>query len=220
MNLTAANQLTILRMLLIPAFVILLLYEYRGWALTTFLVAGLTDLLDGLIARLTGQKTTLGAWLDPMADKLLLVTMFVVLTLPGIGSANRLPVWFTVLVISRDVAIVLTVAVVNLAVGRRTFRPSMFGKIATATYIMTGVVALYYNYLGVTSTVVTVFVYGSLAITLLSAFDYAIHVLRLGRAPERTGGLTEGSEAEIETTAGLRPGHEGTKARRTRRNLH
>ena len=91
MNLTAANQLTILRMLLIPAFVILLLYEHRGWALTTFLVAGLTDLLDGLIARATGQKTTLGAWLDPMADKLLLVTMFVVLTLPGIGSANRLP---------------------------------------------------------------------------------------------------------------------------------
>jgi hypothetical protein len=95
----------------------------------------------------------------------------------------------------------------------------MFGKIATATYIMTGVVALYYNYLGVTSTVVTVFVYASLAITLLSAFDYAIHVLRLGRAPERTG-QTEGLEAEIETATGLRPGHEGTKARRTRRNLH
>ena len=91
MNLTAANQLTILRMLLIPAFVILLLYGYRGWALVTFFVAGLTDLLDGLIARRAGQKTTLGAWLDPMADKLLLVTMFVVLTLPGIGSANRLP---------------------------------------------------------------------------------------------------------------------------------
>jgi cardiolipin synthase len=200
MNLTAANQLTILRMLLIPAFVILLLYEYRGWALTTFLVAGLTDLLDGLIARLTGQKTTLGAWLDPMADKLLLVTMFVVLTLPGIGSANRLPIWFTVLVISRDVAIVLTVAVVNLAVGRRTFRPSIFGKIATATYIMTGVVALYYNYLSVASPVVTVFVYASLAITLLSAFDYAIHVLRLGRAPERTGSRTDlaATEGEVE----------------------
>ena len=133
MNLTAANQLTILRMLLIPAFVILLMYGYRGWALVTFFAAGITDLLDGLIARWTGQKTTLGAWLDPMADKLLLVTMFVMLTLPDIGSANRLPLWFTVLVISRDVAIVLTVAVVNLAVGPRTFRPSIFGKIATAT---------------------------------------------------------------------------------------
>jgi cardiolipin synthase len=180
MNLTAANQLTILRILLIPAFVILLLYGYRGWALITFFVASLTDLLDGLIARATGQKTTLGAWLDPMADKLLLVTMFVMLTLPDIGSANRLPLWFTVLVISRDVTIVLTVAVVNLAVGRRTFRPSIFGKAATATFVLTGVVTLYFNYLGHTSPVVPVFIYASLAITLISAGHYLVQVLKLG----------------------------------------
>jgi cardiolipin synthase len=180
MNLTAANQLTILRMLLIPAFVILLTYGYRGWALITFLAAGITDLLDGLIARVTGQKTTLGAWLDPMADKLLLVTMFVMLTLPGIGLSNRLPLWFTVLVISRDIAIVLTVAVINLAVGPRTFRPSIFGKIATATYILTGVVALYFNYLERASGVVGVFVYASLVITLVSAFHYLVQVVRLG----------------------------------------
>lgn len=172
MNLTAANQLTILRMLLIPPFVILLIYGYRGWALVTFLVAGLTDLLDGLIARATGQKTTLGAWLDPMADKLLIVTMFVILTLPDIGSSNRLPLWFTILVISRDVAIVLTVAVVNLAIGPRTFRPSIFGKIATATYILTGLTALYFNYLGRSSPVVKVCIYASLAITVISAGDY------------------------------------------------
>lgn len=172
MNLTAANQLTILRMLLIPAFVILLIYGYRGWALVTFLVAGLTDLLDGLIARATGQKTTLGAWLDPMADKLLIVTMFVILTLPEIGSPNRLPLWFTVLVISRDVAIVLTVAVVNLAIGPRTFRPSLFGKIATATYVLTGLTALYFNYLGRSSPVVKVCIYAALAITVVSAADY------------------------------------------------
>jgi cardiolipin synthase len=179
-NLTAANQLTILRMVLIPAFVILLLYGYRGWALAMFLIAGLTDLFDGLIARLTRQKTTLGAWLDPMADKLLLVTMFVMLTLPDIGSANRLPLWFTVLVISRDVAIVLTVAVVNLAVGPRTFRPSIFGKIATATYVLTGVIALYFNYLSRPSGIVTAFVYASLAITLVSGFHYLVQVVRLG----------------------------------------
>jgi cardiolipin synthase (CMP-forming) len=171
-QLTAANQLTILRMLLIPAFVILLLYGYRGWALVTFITAGITDMFDGLIARRTGQKTTLGAWLDPMADKLLLVTMFVMLTLPGIGSANRLPLWFTVLVISRDIAIVATVAVINLAVGPRTFPPSIFGKIATATYILTGVVALYFNYLEQPSPIVTAFVYASLAITIVSAFHY------------------------------------------------
>jgi cardiolipin synthase len=185
MNLTTANQLTILRMLLIPAFVILLIYGYPGWALVTFMVAGLTDLLDGLIARLAGEKTTLGAWLDPMADKLLLVRMFIVLTLPGIGSANQLPLWFTILVISRDVAIVATVAVVNLAVGPRTFRPSIFGKIATATYILTGVVTLYFNYLGRKTAIVDGFVYASLAITLVSAFHYLIQVLRIGSTPPR-----------------------------------
>ncbi len=177
MNLTAANQLTLLRMVLIPPFVILLLYGYRGWALLTFLTAGITDLFDGLIARRTGQKTTLGAWLDPMADKLLLVTMFVMLTLPGAG-ANRLPLWFTVLVLSRDIAIVLTVAVVNLAVGPRTFRPSIFGKIATATYILTGVITLYFNYLGTPSQVITLCVYASLAITFVSAFHYLVKVGR------------------------------------------
>jgi cardiolipin synthase (CMP-forming) len=179
MNLTTANQLTILRMLLIPPFVIMLIYGYQGWALITFIFAGLTDLLDGLIARLAGEKTTLGAWLDPMADKLLLVTMFIVLTLPDIGLANQLPLWFTILVISRDVAIVLTVAIVNLAVGPRTFRPTMFGKVATATYILTGVVSLYFNFLNQPSPLVTWFIYASLAITLVSAADYLLRVVKL-----------------------------------------
>src|SRR6516225_8198382 len=175
---TPANQLTLMRMLLIPAFVILMIYEYRGWALVTFGAAGLTDLFDGLIARTVGEKTTLGAWLDPMADKLLLVTMFVMLTLPEIGAPNRLPVWFTVLVISRDVAIVATVAVVNLAVGPRTFRPSIYGKIATALYLVTGVAALYFNYLGVPSMLVTALIWASLAITFISAGAYAVKVAR------------------------------------------
>ena len=175
-NLTAANQLTILRVLLIPAFVIQLLYGHRGWALVTFFTAGITDLFDGLIARKAGQKTDLGAWLDPMADKLLLVTMFIVLTLPGIGSVNQLPLWFTILVISRDVAIVATAAVINLAVGPRTFRPSIFGKIATALYIMTGVVTLYFNYLEEKSPIVTAFLYASLALTFISAGHYLVRV--------------------------------------------
>jgi Phosphatidylglycerophosphate synthase len=73
-HLTLANQITILRIMLIPVFVLLVVYERLGWALLTFLVAGVTDALDGLIARWTRQHTSLGAWLDPMADKLLLVT--------------------------------------------------------------------------------------------------------------------------------------------------
>ena len=170
--LTPANQLTLLRMLLIPVFALCMLYNHPGWALVTFVVAGITDALDGIIARRTGQLTTLGAWLDPMADKLMVLTMFVMLTLPSLGLPNRLPMWLTVLVISRDAGIVLTVAIINLAVARRTFRPSWLGKVATATYIITGVVTLFANYRGQPMALVTVFVYLSLAITLLSGFHY------------------------------------------------
>jgi cardiolipin synthase len=165
--LTAANQLTLLRLLLVPVFALCMLYDWPGWALVTFAVAALTDALDGLIARWTGHMTTLGAWLDPMADKLLLLTMFVMLTLPGVAP-NRLPLWLTVLVVSRDVAIVLTVAVVNLAVARRTFRPSLFGKGATITYLVTGVVALVANYRREHWMLVDICVWLSLAMTLLS----------------------------------------------------
>ena len=183
--LTPANQLTLLRMLLIPAFVILVVYGHLGWALVVFATAGITDGLDGLIARRSGQRTRLGAWLDPMADKLLLVTTFVVLTLPGLGLANRLPIWLTVLIISRDVVIVLTVAIVNLAIGPRTFRPSVFGKIATATYIVTAVMTMLFNYLRYRSVVVDVFVYASLAITLVSSLHYISHAARIIDEPQR-----------------------------------
>jgi cardiolipin synthase len=180
--LTPANQLTLLRMLLIPAFVILVVYGYLGWALVVFATAGLTDALDGLIARRSGQKTTLGAWLDPMADKLLLVTTFVVLTIPGLGFANPLPIWLTVLMISRDVGIVLTVAIVNLAVGPRTFKPSIFGKVATATYIVTAVVAMFFNYREYHSVFVDIGIYASLVITLVSGLHYIRHTARIMEA--------------------------------------
>ena len=170
--LTPANQLTLLRMLLIPAFVILVVYGHLGWALLVFATAGITDGLDGLIARRSGQKTRLGAWLDPMADKLLLVTTFVVLTMPGLGLANRLPIWLTVLIISRDVVIVVTVAIISLAMGPRTFQPTIFGKLATATYIVTAVVAMLFNYLGYHSILVDAAIWASLAITLVSGLHY------------------------------------------------
>jgi cardiolipin synthase len=176
---TTANQITLLRMLLIPAFVVLVIYGELGWALIVFATAGVTDAVDGLIARRAGQKTSLGAWLDPMADKLLLVSTFVVLTIPGLGLTNRLPLWLTALVISRDVLIVVTVAIVNLAIGRRTFRPSAFGKIATGTYIVTAVMAMLFNYRGYHSPIVDLFVYASLAITLVSGFHYIWHAARI-----------------------------------------
>ena len=182
-NLTLANQLTILRIMLIPAFVLLVVYGYLGWALLTFLIAGVTDALDGLIARRAGQRTSLGAWLDPMADKLLLVTTFIVLTLPGLPLANHIPLWLTVVVISRDVVIVGVVAVVNLAVGPRTFRPSIFGKAATATYIVTSVVVMYFNYLATASVLVDLMVWLSLALTLISSADYFLKMRRLVNEP-------------------------------------
>lgn len=178
-TLTLANQLTLGRLLLVPVLVILVIYGYSGWALVAFVVAGITDGLDGIIARRSGQQTSLGAWLDPMADKLLLVSTFVVLTLPGIDLANRLPIWLTVLVISRDVIIVVTVAVVNLAVERFTFRPSMLGKVATFVYILTGSITLFFNYLGRPSMLVGVAIWASLAVTLASGFDYIGRAARI-----------------------------------------
>ena len=176
--LTAANQLTLLRMLLVPVFALFMLYGHAGWALVTFAVAGVTDLFDGFVARRTGQLTTLGAWLDPMADKLLVATMFVMLTVPGLGFVQRLPIWLTVLVLSRDIAIVMTVAVVNLAVARRTFRPSLLGKAATFVYVLTGVVTLFANYRGSHMTLVDWCIAVSLVLTLASAAQYVVQIAR------------------------------------------
>ncbi|MGH9253357.1 MAG: CDP-alcohol phosphatidyltransferase family protein [Vicinamibacterales bacterium] len=183
-NLTVANQLTILRIMLIPVFVLLVVYGYLGWALVTFLTAGITDALDGLIARRAGQRTSLGAWLDPMADKLLLVTTFIVLTLPDVPLTNHLPLWLTVFVISRDILIVAVVAIINLAIGPRTFTPSLWGKLATATYIVTSVVVMYYNFRGEQALIVDLFVWTALGVTLVSGIDYFLKLRRLINEPE------------------------------------
>ena len=178
-NLTVANQLTILRIVLIPAFVLLVVYGELGAALLVFITAGVTDALDGLIARRADQRTSLGAWLDPMADKLLLVTTFVVLTHPDIPLTNHIPLWLTILVISRDVVIVGVVAIVNLAVGPRTFKPSIWGKMTTAAFIFTSVVVMFFNYLRQTSIFVDVAIYTSLALTLISSTDYFFKLKKL-----------------------------------------
>lgn len=182
-NLTLANQLTLLRVALVPAFVVLVVYGYLGWALFVFATAGVTDALDGLIARLAGQRTSIGAWLDPLADKLLMITTFVVLTVPGIPLTNHVPFWLTVAVISRDVVIIGVVAIVNLALGPRTFKPSVWGKLATAAFIVTAVVVMYFNYREVRSVLVDVGIWVSLALTLISAGDYFVRIRRLINEP-------------------------------------
>jgi cardiolipin synthase (CMP-forming) len=176
--LTVANQLTFLRILAVPIFVLLLIYDYLGWALVVFLGAGLTDALDGLIARRANQRTSLGAWLDPMADKLLVVTTFITLTLPAVDVTNHIPVWLTVLLISREIVIVSVVAVVNLALGPRTFRPTLVGKAATATYIVVSVVFLFYNWRQQESVVIDLAVYAALLLTLGSSLDYFVRMRR------------------------------------------
>ena len=178
-TLTVANQLTLLRMLLIPALVILVIYGANGWALVVFVVAGMTDALDGVIARWWSHQTSLGALLDPMADKLLLISTFVVLTIPSLDLPNRLPVWLTVLVISRDVIIVVTVAIVNLSLGRRIFSPTMLGKIATLVYVVTASLTLCFNWLGRSSIFVDAAIYAAAAITIVSGLHYISHVTRV-----------------------------------------
>lgn len=137
---TVPNLLTILRMALVPLFVSLLFYQRFMWGLVVFLVAGLTDGLDGLLARRFNQKSQLGTILDPIADKLLLVTSFVVLALPQISPHPvprhfPVPFWVTAAVISRDIFILVGAAAINVVTGFRGFRPSLLGKVNTTVQI-------------------------------------------------------------------------------------
>lgn len=124
--LTAPNQLTLARLAFLPFIVIKLLdHHYRG-ALILFIIAGLSDGLDGLLARRLHQQTVLGQYLDPIADKMLLSTVFLVLSI-----IHQIPWKFTVMVFSRDICILLVSGVLYTIAGLRDFRPSMFGKANT-----------------------------------------------------------------------------------------
>ena len=146
--LTTANQLTLLRIVFVPVFVILLVYGQVGWALMTFVAAGITDVLDGVIARRYGQKTTIGAYLDPIADKLLMTSSVVILSLPQMGFANSLPRWLMILMISRDVFIFIFALVTVLIAGFRIFPPSTYGKASTVLQVLTIFAILFCNWRG------------------------------------------------------------------------
>jgi cardiolipin synthase len=124
--LTAPNQLTLLRMVFLPFIIINLVEAHYSWALALFVLAGLSDGLDGLLARTLRQQTVLGQYLDPIADKLLLSTVFLVLSI-----LHKIPWKFTVLVFSRDISILCASAVLYAIAGLRDFRPSIFGKANT-----------------------------------------------------------------------------------------
>lgn len=129
-----ANWLTILRILLIPVFASLLVYRQTTAALVVFCLASVTDLLDGYIARARGSQTRLGAFLDPLADKLLLTTAFVILTYL---YPRLLPFWITVTVLSRDLLLILGTALIHIAGGRVHPTPTALGKASTALQMVT-----------------------------------------------------------------------------------
>jgi cardiolipin synthase len=138
--LTVPNMLTVFRMVLIPVFVTLLFYHRFLWALGIFVIAGFTDGLDGLLARRFAQQSQLGTILDPIADKLMLVTAFIVLSMRSVfpvpvPSHLPVPFWVTIAVISRDIFIIVGAAAINMTTGFRGFRPSWLGKLNTTVQI-------------------------------------------------------------------------------------
>jgi len=124
------NFLSLLRIILVPVFVIFLIHQEYNNALITFVIAGLTDVLDGTMARLLNSQTKLGSYLDPIADKLLLTTSFVTLAILGI-----IPSWLTVIVISRDFIILLGIAIISLMSINFEIKPAFIGKVTTALQI-------------------------------------------------------------------------------------
>jgi cardiolipin synthase len=125
------NLLTMLRLFTLPFLVITILDGSWGWAFALLWVAGVSDGLDGLLARMLQQRTTLGLYLDPIADKLLMSTLFVVLTKVGV-----IPRYVTVLVFSRDLGILLIATLLFVTNTLRDFRPSLLGKLNTAVQIL------------------------------------------------------------------------------------
>lgn len=124
------NRLTLLRILCVPIFVILLVYDHYGWALALFLLAGVTDALDGLIARIWDQRTRLGTYLDPLADKLLLTAAFGTLAV-----LHLIPTWSAIVVVSRDLILMLGTAMLFMLHGRVEIVPSWLGKGATVAQL-------------------------------------------------------------------------------------
>ncbi len=179
MILTFPNQLTLLRMAIVPVFVIALIYNEPGWALGVFLLAGLTDAFDGYLARRLNQKTALGAFLDPMADKLLVTSGYILLAIPSINPANTIPMWLTILVIGRDFIIVLAALIIHMTHGRRGFPPTALGKVATFVQVGAVFLVLLLNYLAVHPAAIQWVFVAVLGMTLLSGFHYLSTLPRL-----------------------------------------
>src|SRR5215510_10771718 len=168
-----ANWLTLLRILLIPVFVLLLVYRRPGVALLVFSLAALTDMLDGSVARRRGSQSRLGAFLDPTADKLLLTASFVTLT-----QLRVLPAWITIVVISRDVILVVGALLIHMLGGRIHPRPTWAGKAATFFQVLTVLTGMLVRHLWPTSAgalTLTSFTWLAALFTVVSGLQYLVH---------------------------------------------
>jgi cardiolipin synthase len=180
----APNLLTLMRLFIIPFLVIEILDGHYTASFALFMLAGISDALDGLLARWLSQKTTLGQYLDPIADKLLLSTLFVVLTHVGL-----IPRYVTVLVFSRDVGILLISTLLFATGSLRDFRPSLFGKLNTLMQIIALIAVLCQKIFAATqlSTLRDVLLRAIAVLAPLSAAQYAFIVIqRMSSPPEQT----------------------------------
>jgi cardiolipin synthase len=175
---TTANQLTILRIVFVPVFIIVLVYHELAWALGTFVVAGITDVLDGIIARRFGQKTSIGAVLDPLADKLLMTSSILILSLPQMEFHNTIPRWLMIVIIFRDIFILLVSLIVVLMVGWRVFTPSLYGKASTFMQVLTVLVVLYTNWQNLVVPELNILFYMTGLMTAFSGIHYLVRGLR------------------------------------------
>jgi cardiolipin synthase (CMP-forming) len=176
--LTTANQLTILRIVFVPVFIILLVYHELGWALGTFVAAGITDVLDGIIARRFGQKTSIGAVLDPIADKLLMTSSFLILSLPQMEFQTMIPRWLMIVIIFRDVFILVVSLIVVLMVGWRVFTPSPYGKASTVMQVLTVLAVLYINWKNLALPELNIVFFVTGLTTAFSGLHYLVRGLR------------------------------------------
>jgi cardiolipin synthase len=180
---TVPNQITFLRLGFLPIFLMLIAYDRYRWALLVLVVSGLSDGIDGLLARSLNQRSALGAYLDPIADKLLLSSSFVLL-----AFKKQLAWWLTILVFSRDVLILIVAVVILLTSGYRPFPPSIYGKLTTAAEIVLVFLvvlgAAYPNYhIG---TLDRIFIYTVTVLSVVSGFHYSFSTARHlhGSTPE------------------------------------
>ena len=187
--LTIPNLLTFLRMALIPVFAIFLVYHKEGVALLIFFIAGVSDGIDGFIARRFKQESELGTIIDPIADKLLMTTAFIMLTIPTmLGPGRHLPVpfWVTAAVIGRDVLIIAVAGAINVMTGFRGFKPSWLGKASTFVQVVGVIMILIAAVFPVLNGIYLPTVYAIVvAFAVSSGVHYIFHVARLMRQDER-----------------------------------